>query len=250
MAILKPCLGLSPEELAELFLAAALGGVDVVKDDEVLAGAAQDGDGPLRRVELCRAAAERAQRVTGKLCRYAVHLSGPADELVARAERLVAAGAECLLVNAFVYGLPLLHALRRKLDGRAALMAHPAFSGAITGSATHGASAPLLLGKLLRLAGADLALFPSPYGSVALPKDEALAVGRELTGETLGVARAFPVPSAGIKSEVVPRIVEDFGTDVFVNAGTGIFGHPGGATEGARAFTRAIDAALAAKVRA
>ena len=42
----------------------------------------------------------------------------------------------------------------------------------------------------------------------------------------------------------VSKIVEDFGTDVFVNAGTGIFAHPSGPTEGARAFTKAIDAAL------
>jgi 2,3-diketo-5-methylthiopentyl-1-phosphate enolase len=244
MAILKPCLGLSPDELAGLFEAAARGGVDIVKDDEVLAGDAQEGDAPLRRLEACRAAAERASRESGKLCRYAIHLSGPADELGERAERLVAAGAECLLVNVFVYGLPWLHALRRKLDGRAAIMAHPAFSGAITGSATHGVAAPLLLGKLPRLLGADLVLFPSPYGTVALPKPVAVEIGREHHRPHESVPRSFPVPSAGIKPAAVPEILQDFGRDAVVNAGTGIFGHKEGATAGARAFARAIDEAL------
>ncbi|MBI3722378.1 2,3-diketo-5-methylthiopentyl-1-phosphate enolase [bacterium] len=245
MAILKPCLGLSADEIAELFLAAARGGVDIVKDDEVLAGAAQEGDGPSRRVAACRAAAETARVETGKLCRYAVHLPGPVDEIFAKAERLAAEGADCFLVNAFVLGLPLLQALRKMLDGRVALMAHPAFSGAITGSETHGVASPLLLGKLTRIAGADLVLFPSPYGTVSLRKDVALAVARAASGPIPGVARAFPVPSAGIQVANVSEIVSDFGTDAVVNAGTGIFGFPGGATAGALAFSRAIDAATA-----
>jgi 2,3-diketo-5-methylthiopentyl-1-phosphate enolase len=247
MAILKPCLGVAPAELAKLFEAAARGGVDIVKDDEVLAGEAQEGDGPLRRLLACRAAAERAERTTGKRCRYAIHLSGPVDELVPRAERLAAEGAECFLVNAFVYGLPLLHALRRRLGGRAALMAHPAFSGAVTGSSTHGVASPLLLGKLPRLAGADLVLFPSPYGTVSLRREVALEVARGHASPIPGVARSFPVPSAGIQAQVVPSIVADFGTDAVVNAGTGIFGHPDGAEAGARAFVKAIDAALSGK---
>jgi 2,3-diketo-5-methylthiopentyl-1-phosphate enolase len=243
MAILKPCLGLAPRDLARLFETAARGGVDIVKDDEVLAGEAQDGDGPVRRVEACRQAAERARSETGKRCRYAIHLSGPADTLAERAERLVAAGAECLLLNVFVYGLPWLHALRRRVGERVALMAHPAFSGAITGSAAHGVAAPLLLGKLLRLAGADLALFPSPYGTVALPKEVALDIARAHTRPLGAVRRSFPVPSAGIKATAVRNIVADFGVDVVVNAGTGIFGHADGALAGARAFVKAIDEA-------
>lgn len=242
MGILKPCLGLEPPELAQLFLAAALGGCDVVKDDEVLAGAAQEGDAPLRRLEAVLAAAEQARRETGRRSRYAIHLSGPLFELEARALRLVDAGAECLLVNAYVLGLPLVQALRSKLGARAAIMVHPAFSGAITASATHGVAAPLLLGTLPRLAGADLVLFPSPYGSVSLPKDVALELARNLTREVEGLAAAFPVPSAGIKPEVVPEILADFGTDVVVNAGTGIFGHPRGARAGAEVFRQGIDA--------
>lgn len=245
MAILKPCLGLTPEQLAKLFEAAALGGCDIVKDDEVLAGAAQEGDGPLRRLEAIRAAADRAQQVTGKRCRYAIHLSGAAFELEKRADRLVDAGADCLLVNAFVYGLPLVQALRHELGARAALMVHPAFAGAITGSATHGVVSPLLLGKLPRLAGADLVLFPSPYGTVSLRREVALEIARAHVATIPGVAASFPVPSAGIKPEVVPRILADFGTDVVVNAGTGIFSHPGGAQAGAETFAKWINGTLA-----
>ena len=79
---------------------------------------------------------------------------------------------------------------------------------------------------------------PVPAG-VALPRETALDVARAL-------APAFPVPSAGIKASAVPDIVKDFGTDVVVNAGTAVFGHPDGPVAGAESFVRAIDAAVRA----
>ncbi|MNN67722.1 2,3-diketo-5-methylthiopentyl-1-phosphate enolase [compost metagenome] len=96
----------------------------------------------------------------------------------------------------------------------------------------------------MRIAGADLVLFPSPYGSVVMPREENLAIRSELLTPELPHLNSFPVPSAGIHPGLVPRILDDFGTDVVVNAGGGIHGHPGGASSGGRAFLQAIDAAL------
>lgn len=96
----------------------------------------------------------------------------------------------------------------------------------------------------VRLAGADFVLFPSPYGSVALEREQALGIARALTDEQEPFARAFPVPSAGIHPGLVPLLVRDFGLDSVVNAGGGIHGHPDGAIGGGKAFRAAIDAAL------
>ena len=111
-------------------------------------------------------------------------------------------------------------------------------------SKLYGVSSPLLLGKLLRYAGADFSLFPSPYGSVALEKEEALAISKYLTEDDASFKKSFSVPSAGIHPGFVPFIVRDFGKDVVINAGGGIHGHPNGAQGGGKAFRTAIDATL------
>lgn len=97
----------------------------------------------------------------------------------------------------------------------------------------------------MRLAGADLVLFPSPYGSVTMPREENMAIQEQLITGRLPYKHSFPVPSAGIHPGLVPLILKDFGTEVIINAGGGIHGHPGGASAGGRAFQQAIDAALA-----
>jgi 2,3-diketo-5-methylthiopentyl-1-phosphate enolase len=107
----------------------------------------------------------------------------------------------------------------------------------------HGIAAPLLLGKLMRLAGADLVLFPSPYGSVVMPREENLAIDAAL--KAAGRHRtSFSVPSAGIHPGLTPAIIRDFGQEVVVNAGGGIHGHPMGTAAGGRAFRQAIDAVM------
>ena len=87
-------------------------------------------------------------------------------------------------------------------------MAHPAVSGAYSASKLYGVSSPLLLGKLLRYAGADFSLFPSPYGSVALEKEEALAISKYLTEGDSFFKKSFSVPSAGIHPGFVPLLYE------------------------------------------
>ncbi len=80
------------------------------------------------------------------------------------------AGADILLFNVFSYGLDVLQSLAEDDELQFPIMAHPTISGAYSASKLYGISSPLLLGKLLRYAGADFSLFPSPYGSVVLER--------------------------------------------------------------------------------
>ncbi len=52
--------------------------------------------------------------------------------------------------------------------------------------------------------------------------------------------KSFPAPSAGIHPGLVPKILQDYGQDVIINAGGGVFGHPKGPRAGAKAFRQAI----------
>lgn len=293
MSIFKSVIGHSAQELGEQFYVQAAGGVDLIKDDEILF------DNPLtpieKRIEVCLNAAERARTETGQKLLYAVNITGPASGLAAQARKAVAAGANALLLNVLAYGFDTLRELSADPEINVPIAAHPALAGALYPSPHYGIAANVLLGKLMRLCGADLVLFPSPYGSVVMPREENLTIRDALvtedsgdylyTGQTttatdrgngtnsltdsptnngkdqrkdssasapadrsddaLRLAASFPVPSAGIHPGLVPWIIRDFGTDVVVNAGGGIHGHPLGTAAGGRAFRQAIDAVLA-----
>ncbi|MFS0722596.1 2,3-diketo-5-methylthiopentyl-1-phosphate enolase [Paenibacillus sp. 1P07SE] len=245
MSIFKSVIGHDLQGLEEQFFQQALGGVDLIKDDEILF------ENPLtpleRRVEVCIAAARRAEQETGQKLLYAVNLTGPTSRLAEQAKKAVDAGANALLFNVLAYGYDVLHELSKDPAISVPIAAHPAMAGALYPSPHYGIAAPLLLGKLMRIAGADLSLFPSPYGSVVMPKEENLAVRDALLSDELSVPASMPVPSAGIHPGLVPLILRDFGHEVVVNAGGGIHGHPMGTAAGGRAFRQAIDAAASGR---
>lgn len=233
MSIFKGVIGRDLAFLEQQLRDQFAGGIDIVKDDEILY------DNPLTpSLERARIGADVIQahfETTGKRVLYAITLSGPVFGLRDQALRLIEAGATALLFNVYTYGLDALRELANDPDIHVPILAHPAFAGALTGSISHS----LLLGKLPRLAGADLTLFPSPYGSLATPRDEAFVI-RDQSAEPHWSKPILPVPSAGIHPGLVADIIRDFGTDVVINAGGGIHGHPDGAAAGARAFRQAI----------
>lgn len=237
MSIFKPSLGLSAQALADMLGEQAAGGMDLVKDDEVLAD--EKVDTALARLEL----GLKAVAKSGRKMLHAVSLTGPAEELIPRARRLSKAGAGALLFNCHAYGLPMMAALARDPDVTAPLMAHPALAGGFSIEANHGIAAHLTLGKLVRLAGADLVLFPSPYGSVGIRRESALKLAVSCTRELHGLKDCFPIPSAGITPSLVPQLLADYGHDVIVNAGGAVHGHPDGARAGAESFVAATRAA-------
>lgn len=258
MSIFKSVIGHDLSTLREQFYLQAAGGVDLIKDDEILF------ENPLtpieKRVEACLQAAAQAEQVTGQKLLYATNLTGPTFSLLDQARKAIDAGANALLFNVLAYGFDTLAELSRHPDINVPIMAHPAMAGAFYPSPHYGIAANVLLGKLMRLAGADLVLFPSPYGSVVMPREENMAIKEVLlTGQasdyvyspngeataSLPLKTSFPVPSAGIHPGLVPLILKDFGEQVVVNAGGGIHGHPMGTIAGGQAFRQAIAACQA-----
>jgi 2,3-diketo-5-methylthiopentyl-1-phosphate enolase len=221
-----------------------LGGVDLVKDDEILF---ENELTPFEeRIVGGKKVLSEVYETTGHRTLYAVNLTGRTSTLKEKARKAAELGADLLLFNVFAYGLDVLQEIREDDSIQLPIMAHPAISGAFTSSKNYGISHSLILGKLLRYAGADLSLFPSPYGSVALEQQQAIAIAKALTEKDI-FSQVFPVPSAGIHPGLVPLLLRDFGIESVINAGGGVHGHPGGAKGGGLAFRQAIAATLEGK---
>ena len=233
MSIFKPCLGVAPSELGNMFYLQAQAGFDLVKDDEILYD--HNFNTTLKRLEECLKAKERANAKTI----YAINLTGEANEILNRAIELEKNGANCILFNYVSYGLPLLAALRKTIS--IPIMAHPAFAGSMCMSSNSGLSEKLLLGSLPRIAGADFVLFPSPYGSLAWDKDVTKDIQINLTKSLINIKPAWPVPSAGVKASMVKEIFFDFGEDIVINAGTAVWEHKDGGCTGAKEFIGEVE---------
>jgi 2,3-diketo-5-methylthiopentyl-1-phosphate enolase len=245
MSIFKGVIGRNLDFLSHQLEAQSLGGVDIVKDDEILF---ENELTPFeKRILKGKEVLESTFEKTGHRTLYAINLTGRSSKLRDKARKAAELGADLLLFNVFAYGLDTLQEIREDKEIGLPIMAHPAVSGSFLSSDDYGFSHSLILGKLLRYAGADLSLFPSPYGSVALEKEKALAIKHELIIEDPFYRNVFPVPSAGIHPGLVPLLINEFGHESIINAGGGVHGHPGGAIAGGKAFRQAIEITLLGK---
>jgi 2,3-diketo-5-methylthiopentyl-1-phosphate enolase len=233
MGILKPNVAMSPQALADLYSEVAHAGVNLVKDDEI-----RHDDNlatTLRRVEMV---ANRKTKENLKTL-YVVHApidSAAQASLKEWAESLKSAGADALLINCWTAGLGTLQALRSVTD--LPLMAHPALAGALgQGRPSDSIDPAVMLGTFVRAAGADLTLFPSPYGKIGLPLITTHRISEACRMNwPAQVLPCIPVPSAGIKPEHVPAACQDFGSDFVLNAGTAIFASGVSVAAAARLF--------------
>lgn len=241
MSIFKGVIGRDQAYLNAQLEAQCYGGMDLVKDDEILF---ENELTPFpTRIKEGNKITTKADEETGHRTLYAVNLTGRSTDLLDKARWAKEAGADALLFNVHAYGLDLLQAIREDEQVQLPIMAHPAVAGALSGSATHGIDYSITLGTLIRAAGADFSLFPSPYGSVALPLKDVQSIVSKLAEENVWKP-SFSVPSAGIHPGLVPTLVNDFGIDQIINAGGGIHGHPQGALAGVKSFKQALQATL------
>src|SRR6185295_5056407 len=145
-----------------------------------------------KRLEACLKAGAQARQKTGQRTLYAVNLTGRPSQLQSKARRLAKLGAECFLLNVLSYGYGVLEELR---DVGVPIMAHPALAGGWCGAPDTGMAYRVVLGSLMRLGGADIVLFPSSYGTVALPAAETDAIREALTTPLGSLRRSYPGPS-------------------------------------------------------
>jgi 2,3-diketo-5-methylthiopentyl-1-phosphate enolase len=238
---MKPSIGLAPDATGALAAAVARGGIDLVKDDEVLSetrfSSVRD------RTRAVRDALDATAERSGHRARYIVSITDRADRMAEHVETAVEAGADGVMVAALAIGLDGLQAVAERLDGRLPVMAHTA--GLDVWSGRHGLGvAPDLVVRLCRLAGADAVLIGSPWARRPTLAEVWRAMAARLHEPWAGLACAFPVVGGGVVADQLGDIVRSLGSDLIITAGGSVNGHPDGSEAGARDLRRALEKTL------
>ncbi len=241
--MIKPNTGYPVEVGAELFYQAALGGVDIIKDDELIADASFNTIE--ERVTRYMEVEKQVYEETGERTIYLVNVTDDIPKVFENAKRAIDLGVNGIMVNYVATGLPVLRALAEDPEINVPILAHMDVAGAYHMSPHFGMSSHIMLGKLARLAGADIVVIPAPYGKATVLPEKFLKTAQTLLFPMHNLAPTFPMPSGGITQPVIPSLLKDLGTDIVIGSGGGIHAHPMGPTAGAKAFRQAIDATMA-----
>ncbi len=223
-----------------LFKEAALGGADLIKDDESMAGNIKYL--PLeQRVTAYMEYVDTVKEETGENTIYLVNVTDEPDKIIENSQLAIDNGANGLMVNYLTVGLPVVRVLANDPSFNVPIIGHMDFAGVYYESNMSGISSFLIMGKFARLAGLDILVYPSVYGKAPFLKDKYLSCAKALRFPFGPLKTVFPMPAGGVTPYITLRMIKDLGLDIVIGAGVGIHSHPKGTKSGARAFRQVID---------
>ena len=239
--IVKPSVGLSPEETADLVRTLAGAGIDFIKDDELMANPPHS---PLdERVEtVMRVVNEHAHR-TGKKVMVAFNITDELDAMLAHHDTVLRHGGTCVMVSLNSVGLVGVEHLRR----RAALPIHGHRNGwaMLTRCPQLGLEFQPYQ-TLWRLAGVDHLHVNGIGNKFWEPDDSVVAAMKDCLSPLLGTPPVLPVVSSGQWGGQAPETYRRTRTtDLLYVAGAATMAHPGGPAAGVRSLQQCWEAAVA-----
>jgi len=264
--IIKPSIGLVPQQTAELVKTLAEAGIDFIKDDELMANPAHS---PFdERVEaVMRVINAHADR-TGKKVMYAFNLSDELDAMLRHYEKVVSTGGTCAMLSLNSVGLA---AVKKICDlGALAIHGHRNGWGMLNRHPLLGIEFPAYQ-KIWRLAGVDqihvngiankfwesddsvvrsiesclkpLFDFSIEHGTPSTVS--ASCEDRSVHAESVLGAPILPVVSSGQWGGQAPETYRRTKTiDLLYLAGGGIMAHPDGPAAGLRSLQKWWEAAV------
>ncbi|WP_206168837.1 ribulose-bisphosphate carboxylase large subunit family protein [Variovorax beijingensis] len=241
--IIKPNVGLSAGETAELVARLCAAGVDFIKDDEVCADPAH---APLAdRVPAVMGVVRAHQERTGKHVMVAFNITDETDAMKRHADLVEREGGSCVMASLNWCGHSGMQTLRRHTglalhghrNGYGALSRHPLLGISFQAYQT-----------LWRLAGVDHMHVHGLQGKFSQPDSEVIESARDCFTPLTDAAddRVMPAFSSGQWAGTVPATWAAIGSDdLLFMAGGGILAHPDGAAAGVTSIRQAWSAARA-----
>ena len=214
--IIKPKIGLSPQGIADVCKEMADGGIDFIKEDEILAD--QEWCSMRARIQLV----EKALRRYGVI--YAPCITGDGKEILHKARVAREFGASAIHLNIWC-SLGAYHELRNRVN-------LPIFfqkSGDKVWTTGPFSIDFKVICKIVNKIGCDFAHVGMWGGYMAEPYEE-LKMRIQALGNTI------PSFSCGVKPEHVGKLRQLFGNDIMISSGGYLAGHPKGITAAVREF--------------
>jgi len=238
--IIKPSVGLSPEETAGLVKILVEAGLDFIKDDELIAGPPYST--VEQRVRAVMPVINRHAEKTGKKVMVAFNITGEIDEMLRRHDTVLNAGGTCVMVSLNSVGLTGLSYLRRHCQ--LPIHAHRNGWGMFDRHPLLGMSYRAYQ-KIWRLAGVDHMHVNGLRNKFCEPDESVVASARECLTPMLGGFTVMPVFSSGQWAGQAPDTYRALNSvDLMYLAGGGIMAHPGGPAAGVRSLRQAWEAAM------
>lgn len=236
--IVKPNIGLQPDDYFDLVRTLGFAGIDFIKDDEVNADSPAS---PLRRrAEAVMRALDEVERVTGRRPLYAFNITDESDRMLENHDYLVGIGARCVMANLNIVGMPTAAALRR--HSSLIIHGHMTGGGYIARSSLIGIDNRVLI-ALARVAGADHVHVGGFRSKFYVSDDETADAVAAVRAPLFDGHPALPVVSSGQWAGTAQVTWDRTGTDdLLVLAGGGMLGHPDGPASGLRSIRSAWQA--------
>ncbi|MBU2638491.1 MAG: type III ribulose-bisphosphate carboxylase [Nanoarchaeota archaeon] len=259
LSVAKPKVGLTTKQHVEVGRQIWEGGLDLLKDDENLSN--QSFNPFEKRVKESLKVRDKIEKKTGEKKSYLINITGPTvKEMEKRAKFIKAQGGEYAMIDIITTGWASVASIREICgDLGLALHAHRAMHGAMSRVPTHGFSMECIA-SCARLLGVDqLHIGTANIGKLVGSAAEVIELEDEITSDLnkenkqlhcleqdwFGIKPVFPVSSGGLHPLLVDKVMDKLGTDIMLQIGGGIHGHPSGSYAGARAMREAVEAYMA-----
>lgn len=238
--IIKPSIGLSPEQTAAMVKTLAEAGIDFVKDDELLSSSGNSSFND--RVDAVMNVINAHADKTGKKVMYAFNLSGEVDEMLQRYEKIVKSGGTCAMISINSVGLA---GAKKIMDQRQlAIHAHRNGWGMMTRHPLLGIDYKAYQ-KIWRLAGADQMHVNGVQNKFWESDDSVVASIEACLTKMFDHKTVVPVVSSGQwGGQAFETYRRTKTVDLLYMAGGGIMAHPMGAAAGVVALQQAWKAAV------
>ncbi|MBI4057556.1 MAG: cupin domain-containing protein [Elusimicrobia bacterium] len=199
--------GTPVKQMAEIVKEFALGGGDIIKDDQNLPS--RDFAAFRERAEACHYAAEEINSRTGRKTLYFPILSAPLEDLDRYLEFIVQKGIRGILICPMIMGLESVRSIAARYP--LIIMAHPSFTGTHFQDTHHGIPPSILYGKIFRLIGTDISVYTNVGGRFSMTREECLAIAQRLQEPWDNLRPSFPSPAGGMRLENLPGLMKDYG---------------------------------------
>lgn len=238
--IIKPSIGMGPEETAALVDTLAAAGIDFVKDDELLGSSANSPFA--KRVDAIMDVINRHADRTGKKVMYAFNISDDMDQMQRNYEKVVNAGGTCAMLSLNSVGLA---GVKKITDnGVLAIHGHRNGWGMLNRHPLLGIEFPAYQ-QLWRLVGVDQIHVNGIQNKFWESDDSVVRSIAACYRPMLGGYSVLPVVSSGQWGGQAPETYRRVqSVDLLYMAGGGIMAHPDGPAGGVLALNQAWQAAV------